>query len=186
MQQLAVLCIKRSRALDSLRFPRDFRDLRIQQPALHILKKLNRRRTQEVSFRSSESQQKPYKCIICCIRFKHEKSLHAHRQKEHSIVRRFKCLKCDQNFETMKSLREHAWMTNHRKEGVNFGSDFKVRRTLPIRFSPNEVLAFVAKKADKEMSQLTKNRSTNEVSGLVNIGSPSSRDTVPQKIHMVL
>ena len=41
----------RSRALDSLRFPRDFRDLRIQQPALHILKKLNRRRTQEVSFR---------------------------------------------------------------------------------------------------------------------------------------
>ena len=41
----------RSRALDSLRFPRDFRDLRIQQPALHILKKLNRRRTQEVGFR---------------------------------------------------------------------------------------------------------------------------------------
>merc|ERR1719494_1683903 len=38
----------RSRALESLRFPRDFRDLRIQQPALHILKKLNRRRTQEV------------------------------------------------------------------------------------------------------------------------------------------
>ena len=136
--------------------------------------------------RSSESQQKPYKCIICCIRFKHEKSLHAHRQREHSIVRRFKCLKCDQNFETMKSLREHAWMTNHKKEGVNFGSDFKVRRTLPIRFSPNEVLAFVAKKADKEMGKPTEKRSTEEVSGLVNIGSPSSRDTVPHKIHMVL
>ena len=91
-------------------------------------------------------------------------------------------------------------MTNHRKEGVNFGSDFKVRRTLPIRFSPNEVLAFVAKKADKEMGQLTDNCSTKEASRLVNIGSPSvnigspsvnigspsSRDTVPHQIHMVL
>ena len=77
-------------------------------------------------------------------------------------------------------------MTNHKKEGVNFGSDFKVRRTLPIRFSPNEVLAFVAKKADKEMGKLTEKRSTEEVSGLVNIGSPSSRDTVPHQIHMVL
>ena len=74
---------------------------------------------------SSATNQKPYKCIICCRPFKHEASMQLHRQRAHSIVRKLKCLKCDQTFETMHNLKVHT-VTTHKKasEESSCGSSF--------------------------------------------------------------
>ena len=81
----------------------------------------------DVTASKSKSNQKPYKCIICCRPFKHEASMQLHRQRAHSIVRKLKCLKCDQTFETMHNLKVHT-MTMHKKasEESSCGSSFRL------------------------------------------------------------